>query len=351
VYEHGRISRFVHHGVESATAQAIGANPSGHGLLALSVTEAGPVLVADVAGDPRGVGFPDHHPPMSRFLVVRIQSAAHRHGNLYATDRVDGRPFDQTDAALLTTLAAFAACAIDNALLTAAEQAQAEARAQLVVSEQGNELRREALERAIEAQEAERTRVARDLHDDIGQSLTSMLIALHLAESTEPGSDEARHRLEELREMMTDTLDSVRRVAFELRPAVLDDIGLVAALHRLARDLGARSELNVDISVAGIDDSHRLPAPAETALYRIAQEALTNVARHAGVRDASVSLEREPGFTVLEVRDRGSGFEPLTRLHSLGLRGMHERASLIGGALTINSEPGVGTLIRIEVPE
>jgi signal transduction histidine kinase len=345
----GHMTRFLHEGLDDATVSAIGENPSGLGLLGEVIAADGPTRVDDIDADPRSVGFPPNHPPMRSFLGVPVQSSGRRHGNLYVTDKLGSRNFDETDEKLLGALATFAGCALDNSLLLQAERDNREAAADLAAAEASGELRQEVLAQVISAQEAERARVARDLHDQIGQSLTAMLLALQILESTTPGSTESTLRAEELRELVTDTLDDVRRLAFDLRPTVLDDIGLVTAVERLADTFRARLGLTVTVEGTAVDDRDRLPPSTETAIYRIVQEALTNVARHAGVNTARVELVFTGNTVTVEVHDDGNGFDPELKAGSLGLVGMEERAALVGGTFHITSLPGEGTTVRLEV--
>jgi two-component system, NarL family, sensor histidine kinase DevS len=207
---------------------------------------------------------------------------------------------------------------------------------------------RDALRRVVDAEELERARLARELHDETGQALTSILLGLkHLDDVIE--TDVARDATAALRELVVTTLQDVRRLAVELRPSALDDFGLVAAIERLAGTVAEQSELVVDLE-ARLGDQ-RLPAEAETALYRIVQEALTNVVKHASARRVSITLVRKEGFAVVVVEDDGQGFErEATRAGSLGFVGMRERVELVGGRLTVESAPGAGTTIVAEVP-
>ena len=207
---------------------------------------------------------------------------------------------------------------------------------------------RDALRRVVDAEELERARLARELHDETGQALTSILLGLkHLDDVIE--TDVARDATAALRELVVTTLQDVRRLAVELRPSALDDFGLVAAIERLAGTLAEQSELVVDLE-ARLGDQ-RLPAEAETALYRIVQEALTNVVKHASARRVSITLVRKEGFAVVVVEDDGQGFErEATRTGSLGFVGMRERVELVGGRLTVESARGAGTTIVAEVP-
>jgi signal transduction histidine kinase len=350
IYAEGRITTFIHHGIDAETVERIGDYPEGLGLLGEVIAAAGPTRVDDIGADSRAVGFPADHPPMSSFLGVPVQSGPRRHGILYVTSKQNGVAFDDTDEQLLAALAALAACAVDNALLVDAERERGEAVLGRAAAEQLAAVRREMFERVIRAQETERERVARDLHDQVGQSLTSVLLALRIAENAPSGSDEARQRTEELRELITDTLDEVRLVAFDLRPAVLDDIGLITAIERLAASVDARLGLRVTVDVAGIDDTRRLPSETETPIYRIVQEALTNVARHAQTDTATVVLRAQNSVVRVEIHDEGNGFDLDTTRPSLGIGGMTERAALAGGTLSIETAPGAGTRIRLEVP-
>lgn len=212
------------------------------------------------------------------------------------------------------------------------------------------------LRKVITAQEEERKRVARELHDQTGQSLTSLVVGLRALEGLEdPG--EMRRRSAALRAVAAEALNDVQYLSRFLRPSVLDDLGLVPALDRYIGEVSAKFGIDVDLHVAGLE-GRRLPREVETALYRIIQEALTNVARHAGAGWASVVLERRRDAVVAIVEDGGGGFDPEGRCGAgelspdccLGLFGMRERATLVGGALTLESRPGEGTSVIVTVP-
>jgi signal transduction histidine kinase len=259
-----------------------------------------------------------------------------------------GGPFDDEDERLLGTLAAFAAAAIENVHLLEAERDLATAR-------ERERVRTEMLSQVIDAQEAERARVARDLHDEIGQSLTSVLLGLRLVEDSlgrpDPDLEDCRRRTAEVRELVAIALREARTLAFDLRPTVLDDLGLVAALRRLVEEVGAHDGPAVDLAVHGLDEDTRLAPEMETVVYRVVQEALTNVVRHAGASSASVVLARDGGRLRAVVEDDGHGFD-LGAAHrpSLGLGGMSERAELVGGSLDVDTVKGRGTIVRLEVP-
>ncbi|MCL5265934.1 MAG: HAMP domain-containing protein [Chloroflexi bacterium] len=215
------------------------------------------------------------------------------------------------------------------------------------------ELRSQLLVKVMSAQEEERKRIARELHDETSQSLTSLIVGLKVLEQCDPA--EVGAVAAELRAQASKTLDAVHDLALELRPSTLDDLGLVAALDRHVREYARRHDCEVDFQATGIEGV-RLPSQTELAMYRIIQEALTNTAKYAEARTVSVTLERRASTVVAIVEDDGRGFDVKALLESrstegkLGLFGMQERAALIGGRLTIESEPGAGTTVFVEAP-
>jgi signal transduction histidine kinase len=207
---------------------------------------------------------------------------------------------------------------------------------------------RDALRRVVAGQELERQRLARELHDETGQALTSILLGLKAIEEAGNGQD-VRQSLLELRELVVGTLQDVRRLAVELRPKALDDFGLVAALQRLAETFAEQTGIRVHVEAA-LGDA-RLAGETETAVYRIVQEALTNVIKHAQAETVSVVLTRKGDRVVAVIEDDGLGFDPAdTRDERLGLLGMRERIALVDGQLSVESRPGEGTTIAVEVP-
>jgi signal transduction histidine kinase len=207
---------------------------------------------------------------------------------------------------------------------------------------------RDALRRVVEGQELERRRLARELHDETGQALTSILLGLKQVEEAKT-PEAARSAAASLREQIVQTLQSVRRLAVELRPKALDDFGLVPALERLGEAFGEQTGITVDVQ-ANLD-SARLPAEVETALYRIVQEALTNVAKHSGASHVSVVVTKREGLVTAVVEDDGKGFGADGGAdEGLGLVGMKERVGLLDGRLAIESTEGAGTTVVAEVP-
>jgi len=205
--------------------------------------------------------------------------------------------------------------------------------------------RREATGRVLAGQEAERLRIAQELHDQVGQDLTAVLLGLaRLQARLEPP---LRDDLTDVQEAVRSSLEDVRRIALELRPEALDDLGLVSALAVLCERFAQRSGLIVNQHMA--DELPDLDPEVELVVYRVAQEALTNVARHSGARRADLSLRAEDSGLVLAVSDRGAGLPPDGE-PGTGIRGMRERAALVGASLHVGSNvDGVGWLVSLSV--
>ncbi|HLE99902.1 MAG TPA: GAF domain-containing protein [Gaiellaceae bacterium] len=207
---------------------------------------------------------------------------------------------------------------------------------------------RDAVRRVVEAQELERARLARELHDETGQALTSILLGLKALEQS-IDSEEGRDAASGVRDIVVSTLREVRRLAVELRPATLDDFGLAPALERLADTYRQPGSLEIDLAVRLVEE--RLPGEIETTLYRLVQEALTNISKHARAGRVSILLLRKEDAVTVVIEDDGEGFDlGAVRLDGLGLAGMRERLALVGGRLRIEAAPGRGTTIAAEVP-
>jgi two-component system, NarL family, sensor histidine kinase DevS len=488
------LERFLTTGIDEETHAAIGDLPRGRGILGVLIRDAQPLRLADIAHDPRSVGFPPHHPPMRTFLGVPVLLRGVAYGNLYLTEKAGGGEFTDEDQELTQLLAAQAAVAIENARLyesstrwlrhleslneignalaselelapllalvarrlralvaarivlialpepdghlriAAAEgegpdglagmelDAQASkagrilerrrseridsvledpevdqqaarrlgvhtglyipliargdaigvvvahdkegadprftdddvrlaetlaARAAIAV-DLSERVSRDTVRRVVDAQELERKRLARELHDETGQALTSILLGLKPLEQLAT-TDEERAAVRSVRELVVSTLQDVRRLAVELRPTALDDFGLAAALERLAE--GFRDQTGIKVDIAAQLGDGRLPEEVETTLYRIVQEALTNVIKHAEATRVSILLTRANGAVVAVVEDDGGGFDPAdARDGGLGLLGMRERLALLGGTLRIEAGADQGTTLAAEVP-
>lgn len=202
------------------------------------------------------------------------------------------------------------------------------------------------IQQVIAAQEEERRRIARELHDDTGQSLAAVLVGI-MSLIDEVSDARAREKLGQLLFTTSTAIEEVRRMARGLRPSVLDDQGLKAAIEAYAAEFGPRHGIRVDLHIAGLDAERRLPPVLETTVYRVLQEALTNIARHSGATTASVILELRGGQVCTIVEDDGCGFDagPADSGGAgLGLQGIHERVVQLNGTLEIESRPGRTTL-------
>ncbi|HEY7731688.1 MAG TPA: GAF domain-containing protein [Gaiellaceae bacterium] len=248
-------------------------------------------------------------------------------GVVVAHDKLGADPrFGDEDVRLAELLASRAAMAVDLA----------------------ERVSRDVVRRVVEAQEQERALLARELHDETGQALTSILLGLKTLEE-DVTTEHGRASAAALRELVVSTLQDVRRLAVELRPAALDDFGLGPALERLVDTFAEKASVAVKLDNRLGDE--RLDAELETTLYRIVQEALTNVLKHADAQRVTIALVRQRGTIRAVVADDGRGFDAgASRRDALGLVGMRERAVLIGGRLSIESTPGGGTTLIVEVP-
>jgi signal transduction histidine kinase len=275
---------------------------------------------------------PDAAPLVGRLLGARtglwvpLVASGQGIGVLVAHDRrttPDGR-FADDDLRLAEAFASRAAVAVDLSSRTA----------------------RDVLGRVIAAQELERRRLARELHDETGQALTSILLGLRRIETA--GSPSEEHAaLDDLRGLVVSTLTDVRRLAVELHPKVLDDFGLVPALERLVSSWSTQTGLEVELAARLGDE---LRGETAVALYRIAQEALVNVVKHARARHVSVVLTRKNAHVLLMIEDDGHGFDPTAPSDGAGIAHMRERAQLLGGRFLVESAVGSGATLAVEVP-
>ena len=260
-------------------------------------------------------------------LYVPLIARGRAIGVLIAHDREGSSPaFSDDDLRLAESLADRAAVAVD-------------------LSER---VGRDALARVVKAQELERKRLARELHDETGQALTSILLGLKPLEQS-ARTDEERAAMASLRELVVSTLRDVRRLAVELRPSALDDFGLATAVERLADTFRDSTGMRVDVETQL--GEVRLPPEVETALYRIVQEALANIVKHAEATHVSILLTRKEFSVAAVVEGDGKGFDETdTGDNVLGIVGMRERVGLVGGRLAIESGSGSGTTVAAEVP-
>ncbi|MFD6880141.1 MULTISPECIES: GAF domain-containing sensor histidine kinase [unclassified Streptomyces] len=335
--DHGGFAQFVVDGISEEQWRRIGPLPRQHGVLAAMLHQDAPERLADVRQDPRFGGWPAAHPDMSDFLGMPIKDGEETLGALFLANK---RPtpgnapgggehavgFTDADEELLSLLAQHAAIALTNARLY-------ERSRELTIAE-------------------ERSRLAHELHDAVSQKLFSLrLTAQAAAALVDRDPVRAKDELHQVAALAAEAADELRAAVTELRPAALDDDGLVATLRDHVRVLDRAHAAHVSFTCEGV---RALPATQEEALLRVAQEALHNALRHSGADRVEVALARTPaGGAVLRVRDWGRGFSPSTVRKAgrhLGLVSMRDRASGSGGRLEVHSEPGKGTTIEMEVP-
>ena len=227
--------------------------------------------------------------------------------------------------------------------------------AEMAQRQRAEEAHREVLRRLVAAEETERGRVSRELHDRLGQDLTALKLGLQIVRKQGACPPALRESVGNLEHLADSLMRDLHRLAWELRPAALDDFGLELALRRYADEWAALSGVAVDFESQGVT-ARRLAREVETALYRIAREALTNVVRHANAKRVSILLQRRADQVSLIVEDDGRGFDAATMLGTpasqgkLGLLGIQERATLAGGSAEIESSPGAGTTVFVRMP-
>jgi signal transduction histidine kinase len=200
----------------------------------------------------------------------------------------------------------------------------------------------------VEAQENERRAISRELHDEVGQSLSGVLVELaNLSTLIRAADPQTAAKVGEIKRLVEDSIRVVRNMALLLRPSMLDDLGLVPALEWQAREVSKRGGIWVKVAAEGV--SENLPEEHKTCVYRLVQEALHNIVQHAGARNASITVRQERGRLRLTIEDDGRGFHPRQQ-RGMGLLGMEERVTHLDGAFTVDSHPGQGTALRVELP-
>ncbi|GIH90893.1 GAF domain-containing sensor histidine kinase [Planobispora siamensis] len=321
--EEGAFAEFVAEGISDEEWEAIGPTPRQHGMLGAMLREGEPVRLADIRRDPRFEYWPRAHPVLKDFLGVPIRDGDQVLGIIFLSNKRAPGGFTEADQRLLTMFAAHAAIALTNARLY----------------ESGREL----------ALVEERTRMARELHDAVTQKLFSLRLTAQAAAAL-VARDPCRavEELERVGRLAGEALAELRAVIVELRPAELDRHGLAETLRKQVRLLDRIHPASFTFEENPVC---ALGPAAETAVLRVAQEALHNASRHAGARAVAVRLGCEDGRVVLEVRDDGAGFDVAAASgRGLGIASMNDRAEALGGSVRVTSEPGGGTVVRMEVP-
>ncbi|SDC31175.1 GAF domain-containing sensor histidine kinase [Streptomyces prasinopilosus] len=341
--DHGGFAQFVVDGVSDGQWRAIGPLPRQHGVLAAMLCEDGPQRLADVRKDPRFGGWPSAHPELVDFLGLPIRDGDEVIGALFLANKLrpaGGHPprapgagpepdgicgFTQDDEDVLGILAQHAAIALTNARLY-------ERSRELTIAE-------------------ERSRLAHELHDAVSQKLFSLrLTAQAAARLVDRDPSRAKGELQQVAALAAEAAEELRAAVVELRPAALDEDGLVATLRTQVQVLDRAHSARVTFTARGV---RALPATQEEAVLRVAQEALHNALRHAEADHVDVTLERRGNGAVLRVADDGKGFDPETVRRAgrhLGLVSMRDRSNGVGGGLTVESAPGKGATIEMEVP-
>jgi signal transduction histidine kinase len=324
----GSIEDFITVGITPEQRAALGDPPTGHGLLGALTREERPLRIGDIGSDPRSVGFPPNHPPMTSLLGARIIGRGTVFGNIYLTDKQGAEMFDEEDERVLVVLATQAAIAVENARLYDETERR------------GRELQRlQVLE--------ERERIGKELHDGVIQSLFAVGMSLQGLASSSSDAEIAR-RLEAAVEDVDQAIRDLRNYIFGLRPGILADRQLDQAFKELATEFGARSGVVTVVDVDGEAASALASRAGE--VIQLAREALSNVSRHSEATTCRVSLRRGAAGIFLEIDDDGRGFDVDTTTPGMGLRNLRDRAESLGGKLEILSTPGEGTTVRATIP-
>ncbi len=337
----------VYRGVPEEVVRGVDRLKVGEGLNGQVAQTGEPMFVEDVSKDPRLTREVVSKHNIHSLLTVPLRYRAKVNGTLCVA-MYRHRMFDKGEIELLTAIGNQIGVAVENARLYQQQQGVAEQLRGM------QENLRFYLQQVTKAQEEERKRISRELHDDTLQSLVVLSRQLDALASGKEISAENRHNLEELWKKASDIIKEVRRLSQDLRPAALDRLGLLPALERLATDAADYSGIETAVRVKG--EERRLNEEVELVLFRIAQEAIRNVWRHAQATRAEITVAFEKNQVKVTVSDNGAGFEipdklgELARDGKLGLTGMQERAQLIGGELIVKSAPGKGSTVTVAVP-
>lgn len=316
---HGVLTEFIHHGMTTDQADAIGDLPHGRGVLGTVVRERRTIVLDDISQHPDSYGFPPNHPPMNSFLGVPVQTGNEVFGNLYLTEKAGG--FDQADAEMVEALAMVAGAAVNTARL------------------------RERLGRIAIIED--RDRIARDLHDSIIQDLFAIGLSLQ-GLSERVGDESQSNTLDTAVDRLDQCVEALRGFIYELRSSADMRAGLNARLLEIADRLASAypTTVHIDLAALPFEPNARIGEEIE----KLASEAMSNALRHSGAATVTITSEVDGSDLELTVIDDGSGFDQATARRGLGLLNMEERVRLLGGDLKIQSEVGEGTKVRVRVP-
>ena len=324
--------------VPLAAEEQLQFDPTDHPIVQGVLTTGAAVMIPDLRAYPDS-SLPAGESSDASWLGVPLFARGDVAG-LFSLSKREAGSFSTEHLKLAETMSSQASVAVENSILF--QQMQA-----------ATVRMRSLSHRLIDAQESERRTLARELHDEAGQALASLRFGLRLLDREIAEGGDVTGRVAELMERTDTVIDGLHRLAADLRPASLDHLGLDAALRQYSRVAGSEFGLKVQFKARGMT-GERFSTEVETALYRVVQEALANVARHAQATRADVLLQRRGDRVMVMVEDDGVGFEPDTVRKRggdcLGLLGLEERADALGGTLTVESAPGAGTTIVVEVP-
>lgn len=283
-------------------------------------------------------------------LEIADRIAVMNEQELSAGDAKIAATFDRFRLSLIATLAITLGGGLILAIITIAHllRLDGDARGHYLAIVRAQAELKELSARLVQAQEEERRAISRELHDEVGQSLSALLMESgNLAAIAPPGSAELQRHLDSIKRLAESSVTVIRNMTLLLRPSMLDDFGLVPALRWQAREISKRTGLRIHVDADEAADD--LPDEHKTCIYRVVQETLNNCARHAQARTVEIAVRREPDRILLTVQDDGNGFDP-RHVRGLGLLGMEERVAHLDGIFEVRSEPGHGTLIQIELP-
>lgn len=336
-----RLIIMAHQGLSPEYVQEILKLKPGEDIARQVVQSGEPIVVNDVMDSPETTAMVGERGKFRAYISLPVKSKNKVLGTLSLASYTPNK-FEPETVRLLSAMGDAIGIAVENARATQS-------------LEEANKIREQLLEKLISAQEEERRRIARQLHDEASQSLAALAINLEAIADTLPVRyHDTKQKLDILKERAIQTAGGIRNLALELRPSALDDLGLSMAIDWYAKDYLAKRGLNVKIEVIG--PKTKLPSYTETMLFRIIQEALTNVVKHAEASLVKLQLQLSDSVAIVQVEDNGKGFDVEATLsgedvrRNLGLHGMAERATLLGGTFTIRSQPGQGTCLRVEVP-